>query len=542
MAKTQKNLPTFKPHPTVELYKQMLKTNPHFTFLLDKVQMTTQTWEVDKLYWHYNNNQISSLPPYLQRVLLEFVWGAKNHKKAKSYIRSLWRGLGCLTPITLVPIGLILKNVEEKISQTKQIEILNQLKRLKKAVKKIQKSNVKFINIDGQTRSNCAIKPYVEGEFNLSDDDHMDDPIMVFDETSQQFTNIVIHKFNELTPFQQGTFLSQDILINIINKGTLKQVSEALIAINSNEKWKEWQKIYNNAEPTLLKYAINEVMSDAAVKDFLTITLDQGYSYKTQFSGWEWYVAECLAWLRHLKTPNLDLLNDISKGTETSPEDSQIDFVKNMITNWVVEYHGTKSVKPVVLSTYIDFRDVLKNFNNKNQAFYMVFGQIPELKVLSEGKFLQWYVDTITKFESKVKKDKNDNDVLNDTHWVQDSNTKKHSPVPESWPAHCEGGVKMASKAGRVKWLLDSLLKDMGELTKKQVISNMTKMPDMSTIIVSNNFTDTDGDRVDQTADETLEKGHRQSVANEGSNELLNVSPQKKKSNRSYSKKNLVGA
>ena len=64
----------------------------------------------------------------------------------------------------------------------------------------------------------------------------------------------------------------------------------------------------------------------------------------------------------------------------------------------------------------------------------------------------------------------------------------------------------------------------------------------MSTIIVSNNFKDTDGDVIDQTANEIHEKGHRQSVANEGSNELKNVSPQKKKSNRSYSKKNLVGA
>ena len=95
------------------------------------------------------------------------------------------------------------------ISQTKQVEILKQLKRLKKAVVKIQKSNVRFINIDGQTRSKCAIKPYVEGEFNLSDDDYMDDPIMVLDENLRQLTDIVIHKFNKLTPFQQGTFLSQ---------------------------------------------------------------------------------------------------------------------------------------------------------------------------------------------------------------------------------------------------------------------------------------------------------------------------------------------
>lgn len=542
MAKTQKNLPTYEPHPTVKLYEQMIRNNPGSTFLLDKVGMETKLWKVDELYWNYNNNRISSLPPYLQRVLLEDVWGAKNNKKAKSYLRSIWRGLGCLTPITLVPINLVLNNINNKISQTKQTEILKQLKRLQKEVIRIQESNVEFINIDGQTRSNCAIKPYIEGKFNLSDDDYMDDPIMVFDENLREFTDISIHKFNELTPFQQGTFFTQNIIINTINKGTLKQISDALIAINSNEKWKEWQRIYNNAEPTLLKYAINEVMLDSAVKDFLTKTLDQGYSYKKQFSGWEWYVAECLVFLKHLKTPTLTFLNDISKGTETSPEKPQIDFVKNMITNWVIHYKNPKSVKPISLSTYIDLRDVLKNHNNKTNSFYMCFGNIPELNILSEGRFLKWYLDTIIKFESKVKKDKNGNDVLNDAHWVKDSVTGKHSPVPESWPSHCEGGVNLASKVGRIKWLLDYLRKDMAELTKTQVVSNLNKMYDMSTIIVSNNFKDTDGDVIDQTANEIHEKGHRQSVANEGSNELKNVSPQKKKSNRSYSKKNLVGA
>ena len=542
MAKTQKNLPTYEPHPTVKLYEQMIRNNPGSTFLLDKVGMETKLWKVDELYWNYNNNRISSLPPYLQRVLLEDVWGAKNNKKAKSYLRSIWRGFGCLTPITLVPINLVLNNINNKISQTKQTEILKQLKRLQKEVIRIQESNVEFINIDGQTRSNCAIKPYIEGKFNLSDDDYMDDPIMVFDENLREFTDISIHKFNELTPFQQGTFFTQNIIINTINKGTLKQISDALIAINSNEKWKEWQRIYNNAEPTLLKYAINEVMLDSAVKDFLTKTLDQGYSYKKQFSGWEWYVAECLVFLKLLKTPTLTFLNDISKGTETSPEKPQIDFVKNMITNWVIHYKNPKSVKPISLSTYIDLRDVLKNHNNKTNSFYMCFGNIPELNILSEGIFLKWYLYTIIKFESKVKKDKNGNYVLNDAHWVKDSVTGKHSPVPESWPSHCEGGVNLASKVGRIKWLLDYLRKAMAELTKTQVVSNLNKMYDMSTIIVSNNFKDTDGDVIDQTANEIHEKGHRQSVANEGSNELKNVSPQKKKSNRSYSKKNLVGA
>ena len=74
-------LAEYKPQQLVLWYEKVLRENPAVQTILNKVGMDTEIWSVDKLYWYYSNGQISSLPPYLQRVLLKDVWGIKNNKK-----------------------------------------------------------------------------------------------------------------------------------------------------------------------------------------------------------------------------------------------------------------------------------------------------------------------------------------------------------------------------------------------------------------------------------------------------------------------------
>jgi len=528
----------YKPHPSIDVFNTILaekrEQDANYEIVVSEVNMNTKHWSVDNLFWHYNNGLVSSLSPYLQRILLEDVWGASNDKKAKSYIRSIWKNMGSLTPFMLVPLDLILNNINEKIQYTTQTEIQSQLLKIKQAVEEEQLKGVLYINIDGQTRSNCAINKYIKGDFNLSDEDFDNEPLQM-DNGDGQITDVSLHTFDKLTEFQQGAFLQRNILVNIIQKGTLEQVSQALIAINSNEKWKEWQTIYNNADLTVLKYSINEVMSDAAIRDLLLNKMNQGTSYKTKFSGWEWFVADNLSFLKHKSTVDLKLLRNISKSKESSPGTSEIEFVKKMITNWVNYYKGSTTIKPVVLSSYIALRDVLKNYNTQNNAYYKCFGLIPKLKVLSEVNFLNWYLETIVKFESHVKLGTTE---LNDTHWVKDTDTGKHSSFPDGWPSHCEGGMSLNSIVGRVKWLLESLRADESELLKEQVISNTVGTSNMSTVMVHNNMIDSNGNKINLTAPGVREIGHMTSVANEGSDVLPNTKPQPKSDNRSYSKKN----
>ena len=73
-----RKLTEYKQNPIVDWYRDVLSQNPNTDTILNSVQMDTETWTIDKLAWYYNNNRISSLPPYLQRVLLDMVWGHKN--------------------------------------------------------------------------------------------------------------------------------------------------------------------------------------------------------------------------------------------------------------------------------------------------------------------------------------------------------------------------------------------------------------------------------------------------------------------------------
>jgi hypothetical protein len=100
--------------------------------------------------------------------------------------------------------------------------------------------------------------------------------------------------------------------------------------------------------------------------------------------------------------------------------------------------------------------------------------------------------------------------------------------------------MKLVSITGRLRWLLDSFKSNYQSLINDGTISDQVGMNDMQTIIVANDFIDSDGDEINLTRDEVLERGHDQSVKNEGSNKLHNVKPQKKKSNRSYSGRDMI--
>ena len=52
--------------------------------------------------------------------------------------------------------------------------IRKQILKVKKELERYITNKVDFINIDGQSRSKCAVIPYINGEFNLKDDELRD--------------------------------------------------------------------------------------------------------------------------------------------------------------------------------------------------------------------------------------------------------------------------------------------------------------------------------------------------------------------------------
>lgn len=508
----------------------------NFEFINNSVGMETKTKTVDWIEYQYNNSKIVSLAPHLQRVLLDDIWKAKNNKKAKSYIRSIWHGMGELTAMTLVKAEVLSENIKEMLEKEKNVELIEQIKEVQKAVDLAIKNGAEWINTDGQSRSECGIIPYLKSNFNLSDDS-FEDPIDVFHPKTEEnktegFKDVSIKKFGDLLGVVKGIFLSKKLTINIITKGTLKQVSDALIAINSNEKWKEWQKIFCNANPSVFKARINGVMKNSPLKDFLMNRMKQESDrYKIHYSGLELFVAESLSWLKKKSTPDMALLKQMVNGTETSPETEHIQFFEKIIGMWVRNYTSIKKVKPIVLSSFVDFMEVIKKSGNKNDGYIPQFGTIPKFNILSDNKFLDWYLKTINNFEAKT--------MSNSSHYYKVNG--KWAYVQDGWPSHCSGTYNAASKIGRIKWLLDALQNSMDELLRDRVLSNEHSMPDMPTIMSHNNHIDSEGNKINLAkTNVNYERGHENSKARGGDNSLDNLKPQRKESNRQYSDKDMI--
>jgi hypothetical protein len=530
-------LAIYKQSKQVTKYLDFKKKNPDVVFVENEVGMECSFKTVEWIFWHYNEGHIRSLSPYLQRILLVYVWQIKSNLKAKSYIRGVWKDKGRLTPFCLIPTKLVLENVKESLKHIKQMEISKQIKKVEKELERYMKNGVMYINIDGQSRSRCAIIPYIKGEFNLKDDSFKE-PIPVANEKTNSNSDVSLHKFDKITEGQQTIFLARAVAVNIFTKGTLEEISDALIDINSNEKWTAWQIIFNSMHPNMLVARINGLMDISWVQNFLHNKMEQK-TYKVDYSGWEHFIGECLVWLSDLKTPDLDRLEEIKKNQKNAPTKQSVKFIKEMLDIWSVHYTNKIKVKPITLSTFIDFRDVLKNYNNKTDGFYQAFS-IPKINVLSEKNFMDWFLAKVKSFEARYKL-VNGKKVINDEHWIQDPKTKKFSYFPEGYPAHGSGGVKLVSKKGRIDWLLEVLNNDMPELIKNKVISSNTSMPSWADMYAIGEGKDSDGDDISLTEEtDPHELGHKQSVANEGDNDTDNIQLQKKKSNRQYGKRNMI--
>ena len=126
MSKTQKQT------PEELVYLKYLDKNPNSDpFVESSVQLLTKVETISWLFKMVHEEKIKSLSPYLQRILLTKVWKANNYLKSKSYIRDLWKGLGQTTPFFLVPLELVLSNIEEVEQQTTDLDVLAQLKEVK---------------------------------------------------------------------------------------------------------------------------------------------------------------------------------------------------------------------------------------------------------------------------------------------------------------------------------------------------------------------------------------------------------------------------
>ena len=523
-----------------ELFLQFQNENEN-EFVENSVKIYSKNERIGWLFQMVSDGKIQSLSPYLQRILLTKVWRADNFLKSKSYIRDVWNGLGATTPFFLVPIDLVLSNVEEFEALEKNSDVLAQIKEVKDKILEFKTDKVELINLDGQTRSKESIVPYLKSEFNLLSNENQS-ALNVLNENGV-YEDISGKFFKELSPIQKGFFYSVPLIINILVEGSLDDITNALISINSNEKWTPWQEIFHGTWVSVFPKRIHEVYEveeSGVVKDFFTNKVKDAGRYKADVSGWEQWTAEQLFFLKNKTFP---ALSDLQKVFKTNGVDVPNKEHSTKLREYILElsdnYTSDKMLNHQFVSDWCLFRDILDNGTTKNDHYYMNFN-IQKLKVLSTSRLLTWFTKTVETLNSPYLLDENGEEHLNDKSYVNDG--KGVVAKADSYPSHKAGGYKLVSMTGRMKILVNELNESFEWLNTERIISTTVSMPKKSSVLAANNYMSNAGVLIDPTkkSSDKYERGHVQSRKNEGEDVVSNLKPQVKKANRAYSGRNMI--
>jgi len=527
-----------------EIAYQNYVENDDTPFVHDAVAIRTEVWTTSKLFRCVDEGKIQSLSPYLQRILLTRVWRADNYAKAKSYIRDMWKGIAISTPFFLVPLELVLENIEQAESNTTDKDIRFQINEVKTKILEFRQDKVEYINLDGQTRSKESIVPYLKSQFTLSSDD--DASSLQVKNQHGKLEDISQKKFIELDDVQKGYFYSIPLLINTMLSGSLDSITGALISINSNEKWTEWQEIYNGTWISIYPKRINEVYEveeSGLIKDFFLSKLSQA-KYKSEVSGWEQFIAEQLFFLKNFYYPDMDHIRNAFRqnGTEV-PSSIHSSNLRKHILEYVDNYTSDSKISHQVLSDWIMFRDILDNSTAaKNNSYYMNFAlhNVQNMKVISVPKLLTWFAAKLNDLTAEYIIDENGDEVINSKTYIHDGKTL--IARDDSYESHKRGGYKLASIIGRMKILINEFNVDYDELRKKIVVSEAKSMPSKSKVMGASGHKSTAGVLIDPTkkSSDKYERGHVTSRKNGGEDTVTNLKPQEKKANRAYSGRNMI--
>jgi hypothetical protein len=527
-----------------EIAYQNYVENDDTSFVHDAVSIRTEVWTVSKLFRSVDEGKIQSLSPYLQRILLTKVWRADDFAKAKSYVRDMWKGIAISTPFFLVPLDLVLDNIEQAESDATDKDIRFQINEVKTKILEFRQDKVEYINLDGQTRSKESIVPYLNSKFTLSSDE--DASSLQVKNQYGKMEDISQKTFIELDDVQKGYFYSIPLLINTMLNGSLDSITGALISINSNEKWTEWQEIYNGTWISVYPKRINEVYESeesGVVKDFFLNKLYQA-KYKSEVSGWEQFIAEQLFFMKNFFYPDMDNIRSAFRqnGTEV-PSSTHSSNLRKYVLEYADNYTTDSRITHQTLSDWIMFRDILDNGGvDKNNSYYTNFAlnNVQNMKVISIPKLITWFSTKLNDLTAEYLIDENGDETINTKTYIYDG--KALVARDDSYVSHKAGGYKLASIIGRMKILVNEFNTDYDELRKKNVVSEAKSMPSKGKVLGANRHRSNAGVLIDPTkkSSEKYERGHVQSRKNGGEDVVTNLKPQVKKANRAYSGRNMI--
>ncbi|MFN9953328.1 MAG: hypothetical protein ACK55I_09525, partial [bacterium] len=106
-------------------------------------------------------------------------------------------------------------------------EVKSQFLEIKEELQQKKHNGIELINLDGQTRQNVSIVPYLESAYSLESDE--EGTVLNVLNKNGEYEDISTKKFSELDEYQRGGFLNKTILCTFMISGDLNDITNALI-------------------------------------------------------------------------------------------------------------------------------------------------------------------------------------------------------------------------------------------------------------------------------------------------------------------------
>ena len=525
------------------------------------------------LFWIFvlvRDKKIASLEGFLQRHILKKIWEQNSSQKCKEYMTSAFLGTSKLDSFILVPINLVANEIDKLIeieedSENPDKDVISQLKEMKEKVYDFISEGVVFLILDGQTRLFTSIERFFKDEFKLPVNGIDGKQILIKKENEILVVNNYF--FSELNDISKNVLKSIEISVNVITKGSLSLVIDALIGKQIGIPWTAWQVAY------LCEYlsAFGKRIQDSLppyIEDWLLnrTNLSKGTNFDKDKNGFEYFHALLLYWMSkgEVKKVSNENFRQILKPGQNIVKKNTVEKLKSIYKNelmvWSSDAKYNETMNEVrnaatsktgkndrklhynIVKAYIIFRNAMFKREKSNG----ITREIPKIAILSEPLFIDAFIKEHLRLSVKYKSD----GTVNTDSYMEDKSqplvtaTQKYPLIKRP-----DGYIKAFDDEKTDYWktiqnyLVNWLIDNQEELKKLQIIKDNTSMPSKEQIFVSNDFKEMrTGDDIPATEliRQKTERGHKISRKNKGDNSIENIEPQYKKDNRSYSDTNII--
>ena len=407
------------------------------------------------------------------------------------------------------------------------VEMVLQATKALDDLKKKKSKGAKWAKIDGQSRNKLALKPFFESDIAI-------DKSMIIEHYDEETKNLQSTEdingifFNDMSLETKQFLKTTQAFVVQIEGGNIDNIVSALIAKQQGIPFTEFQKIYHGKYISVFANRLEKYITKP-ITDGYKKYISQTDKYKAEESGLEWFFASLSIFFKYRNWPSNDKIKNVMHGVEDVPTTTTLNKIKKY-TNEYLDYFGTLDEKDVqkysskVLQNYILFRWYLDNWDKK-ETFFSQYN-LPEIKIQAPNSFVKSFIEMHT-----ILMDKQNPDSFE----LIDGEYHRKKP---SYPEGCNNDSTVLIE-WRINFLTIEFKKKLEQLKKENVlITENINMPEMESVKVNSGFKDMDGNEVDPR--DKYHKGHNQSVFNDGSNELDNLTPQIPEDNLDYNKRNIV--